>query len=45
MLALGFDETLIRKWTYYLAYCEGSFRAGAVGDVQVVMARPGEVAG
>jgi cyclopropane-fatty-acyl-phospholipid synthase len=28
--ALGFDEAFRRKWDYYLAYCEGGFRAGAI---------------
>jgi cyclopropane-fatty-acyl-phospholipid synthase len=26
----GFDERFRRKWTYYLKYCEGGFRAGAI---------------
>ena len=26
--AMGFDERFQRLWTYYLAYCEGGFRAG-----------------
>lgn len=28
--ALGFDERFRRLWTYYLAYCEGGFRAGTI---------------
>jgi len=27
---LGFDEAFRRKWLYYLAYCEGGFRAEAI---------------
>jgi cyclopropane-fatty-acyl-phospholipid synthase len=27
---LGFDDRFRRKWDYYLAYCEGGFRAGAI---------------
>lgn len=27
---LGFDEHFRRMWDYYLAYCEGGFRAGAI---------------
>jgi cyclopropane-fatty-acyl-phospholipid synthase len=27
---LGFDDAFKRKWEYYLAYCEGGFRAGAI---------------
>jgi len=30
LLALGFDERFRRKWDYYLGYCEGGFRAGAI---------------
>ena len=26
--AMGFDKRFQRMWTYYLAYCEGGFRAG-----------------
>lgn len=28
--AQGFDEQFRRKWRYYLAYCEGGFRAGSI---------------
>lgn len=27
---LGFDARFQRLWTYYLAYCEGGFRSGAI---------------
>ncbi|MCX5512910.1 SAM-dependent methyltransferase [Kaistia algarum] len=27
---LGFDERFRRLWDYYLAYCEGGFRAGSI---------------
>lgn len=33
--ALGFDETFMRMWTYYLAYCEAGFDAGYLGDWQL----------
>jgi cyclopropane-fatty-acyl-phospholipid synthase len=33
---LGFEETFLRMWEYYLAYCEGAFREGYVGDIQLV---------
>ena len=26
----GLDEMFVRKWDYYLAYCEAGFRAGAI---------------
>lgn len=38
--ALGFDERFERLWTYYLAYCEGGFRAGNIDVRQVVFAEP-----
>jgi cyclopropane-fatty-acyl-phospholipid synthase len=28
--AQGFDERFRRKWRFYLQYCEGGFRAGAI---------------
>lgn len=28
--AQGFDERFRRKWNFYLKYCEGGFRAGAI---------------
>jgi len=36
----GFSETFIRMWEYYLCYCEGTFRARQVGDVQMLMGKP-----
>ena len=36
---LGFDERFIRMWDYYLAYCEGAFLEGYIGDVQVVLGK------
>jgi len=37
--ALGFDEPFRRMWRYYLAYCEGGFRAGRVDVSQIVLER------
>lgn len=37
---LGFDDRFIRMWEYYLAYCEGAFRARHVGDVQLLFTKP-----
>lgn len=37
--ALGYDDTFIRMWDYYLAYCEGGFRERAIGTVQLLLAR------
>jgi cyclopropane-fatty-acyl-phospholipid synthase len=36
---LGFDERFVRMWDYYLAYCEGAFREGYIGDVQLVLGK------
>jgi len=36
---LGFDERFRRMWEYYLAYCEGGFRAGTIDVEQVVFTR------
>jgi cyclopropane-fatty-acyl-phospholipid synthase len=38
--ALGFDGTFRRMWEFYLAYCEAGFATGALGDVQLRLARP-----
>ncbi len=38
--ALGFDDRFRRMWRYYLAYCEGGFRAGRADVSQIVLARP-----
>jgi cyclopropane-fatty-acyl-phospholipid synthase len=34
---LGFDERFGRMWRYYLAYCEGGFRAGRTDVSQLVL--------
>jgi cyclopropane-fatty-acyl-phospholipid synthase len=41
VLALGFDEAFIRKWEYYLCYCEAAFAARYLGNLQLVLTRPG----
>lgn len=35
----GFDETFIRKWDYYLAYCEAAFATRHISVVQAVYTR------
>ena len=40
VLSLGFDEQFMRKWIFYLAYCEGGFRERSISDVQLVFAKP-----
>ncbi len=39
--ALGFSDTFIRMWEYYLCYCEGGFAERYLGDVQMLFAKPG----
>lgn len=38
--ALGFDESFIRMWDYYLAACEAYFATHRLGDLQLVLTRP-----
>lgn len=37
---LGFDENFIRKWNYYLSYCEGGFDTAHINVAQLIYARP-----
>jgi cyclopropane-fatty-acyl-phospholipid synthase len=39
--ALGFDDRFIRMWDYYLAACEAYFATRRLGDLQLVLTRPG----
>jgi len=39
--AQGFSDEFIRMWEYYLSYCEGGFREHYLGDVQILLGRPG----
>jgi cyclopropane-fatty-acyl-phospholipid synthase len=39
--ALGYPERFIRMWEFYLCYCEGGFEERATGDVQMLLAKPG----
>ena len=38
--ALGYPETFIRMWEYYLCYCEGGFTERYLGDVQMLFTKP-----
>ena len=38
--ALGFDGRFIRKWEYYLSYCEAAFAMRHISVVQTVHTRP-----
>jgi cyclopropane-fatty-acyl-phospholipid synthase len=37
---LGFDEKFIRKWNYYLCYCEAAFEMRNINVMQLVYSRP-----
>jgi cyclopropane-fatty-acyl-phospholipid synthase len=38
--ALGFDSRFIRKWNYYLSYCEAAFAMRNISVVQAIYTRP-----
>jgi hypothetical protein len=37
----GFSDEFIRTWEFYFCYCEGAFRERAIGDVQMLLTKPG----
>jgi cyclopropane-fatty-acyl-phospholipid synthase len=37
---LGFPDSFINMWEYYLCYCEGGFAERLIGDVQILFAKP-----
>jgi len=37
---LGYPNTFIRMWEFYLSYCEGGFIERALGDVQMLFIKP-----
>ena len=39
--ALGYPQTFLRMWQFYLSYCEGGFIERSIGDAQMLLARPG----
>jgi len=39
--ALGYPESFLRMWEFYLCYCEGGFEERALGDVHMLLAKPG----
>jgi cyclopropane-fatty-acyl-phospholipid synthase len=39
--ALGYGEEFIRMWEYYFCYCEGGFMERVIGDVQMLLVKPG----
>lgn len=40
---LGFDDTFIRKWNYYLCYCEAAFAMRNINVMQMIYARPNNI--
>ncbi len=38
---LGFSDAFVRKWNFYLKYCEAAFATRNISVVQVVYTRPG----
>jgi cyclopropane-fatty-acyl-phospholipid synthase len=38
--AMGYPETFLRMWEYYLCYCEGGFEERQLGDVQMLLTKP-----
>jgi len=39
--ARGYQEDFLRMWEYYFCYCEAGFRERAIGDVQLLLLKPG----
>lgn len=37
---LGYPETFIRMWEFYLCYCEGGFLERVIGDVHMIFTKP-----
>ncbi|MGC9451792.1 MAG: class I SAM-dependent methyltransferase [Oceanipulchritudo sp.] len=44
VMALGFDPRFLRKWNYYLAYCEAAFSTRNINVAQMVLSRPNNTA-
>ena len=38
--SLGYPESFVRLWEYYLCYCEGGFAERQLGDVQLLLTKP-----
>jgi cyclopropane-fatty-acyl-phospholipid synthase len=37
---LGYPDSFVRLWEYYLCYCEGGFAERQLGDVQMLLTKP-----
>ena len=40
VLALGYPESFLRMWEFYLCYCEGGFEERVIGNAQMLLAKP-----
>jgi cyclopropane-fatty-acyl-phospholipid synthase len=38
--SLGYSETFVRMWEYYLCYCEAGFTERYLGNVQMLLTKP-----
>ena len=38
---LGLNDSFVRMWEFYLCYCEGGFMERALGDVHILLSKPG----
>ena len=38
--ALGYPDSFVRLWEFYLCYCEGGFAERQLGDVQLLLTKP-----
>jgi cyclopropane-fatty-acyl-phospholipid synthase len=41
VLRLGYPESFVRMWEFYLCYCEGGFDERHISDVQMLLSKPG----
>lgn len=37
---LGYSDTFIRMWEFYLCYCEGGFHERGIGTIQLLLTKP-----
>ncbi len=38
--ALGYPDSFVRMWEFYLCYCEGAFLERVIGNVQMLLVKP-----
>ena len=37
---MGYSDTFLRMWDYYLCYCEGGFIENTISTVQMLLVKP-----